>query len=195
MRFAALDFETANNSDASICAAGVAVFEDDEMVLTRQWLVRPPKGHGFFIYTHVHGLTWFDVHESPEFPEVAAKLLPILSSVDCVVAHNADFDLRKLRGTLSHFGLECPDWPYLCTCRLARRFWPGLPHYTLDALCKRIGHHFAHHDAREDAEACGRVLLAMMRDRGVKTPLELLNRPASNKAVVLGRTHERIAAR
>ena len=174
MKFVALDFETANNSDASICAAGVAVFVDGRLVETRDWLVRPPKGHGFFEFTYVHQLTWFHVKDAPEFPAIAAELLPILAAADCVVAHNASFDLRKLRGTLAHFGLPYPSFPHLCTCRLARKLWPDLPSHTLGALCAHIGHSFQHHDACEDAEAAGRVLLAMMKHQGVDNPMELL---------------------
>ena len=43
-----LDFETANPSRASICAAGLAVFVDGKLTEAPYWLVRPPKGHGMF---------------------------------------------------------------------------------------------------------------------------------------------------
>lgn len=173
MTFAALDFETANYTDASICAAGVAVFTDGELVQSRHWLVRPPKGHGFFRFTHVHGLTWFSVRGSPEFPTVAAELLPILTSADCVVAHNESFDLRKLRGTLAHFGLDCPALPHLCTYQLARRAWPELASHSLGPLMQHLGRPFKHHHALEDAEAAGHVLLAAMEQLGAEAVQQL----------------------
>lgn len=175
MTFACLDFETANQSDASICAAGLAVFVDGELTESRHWLVRPPNGHGFFRedFTEIHGLSWFDVQNAPEFPTIAAELLPRLAAADFVVAHNAQFDLRKLRGTPNHFGLACPEFEHLCTLRLARRVWPGLPDYQLSTLAHHIGHSFQHHQARDDAEAAGRVLLAMMQHANAKSPAEL----------------------
>ena len=175
MNIACLDFETANNSDASICAAGLAIFIDGHLHQTRAWLVRPPQHHDYFMFTHIHGLTAFHVKNAPEFPAIAAELLPLLQAADVVVAHNAAFDLRKLRGTLTHFGMKCPQLPHLCTWQLARRIWPDLPNRQLSTLAAHIGHPFKHHDARADAEAAGRVLLAMMKHEGVVTPMELLN--------------------
>lgn len=176
MTFAALDFETANYYDASICAAGVAVFEDSELTESLYWLVKPPKGHGYFRkdFTEIHGLTWFDVQDAPEFPAVAAELLPRLAAARIVVAHNAAFDLGKLRGTLGHFGLPCPELAHLCTWRLAQRIWPGLPNYQLPTVAAHIGHTFNHHNAQADAEAAGHVLLALMKHVGAKTPDELM---------------------
>ena len=126
MNFTSIDFETANNTKAGICAAGIAVFEDDKLAESPYWLVRPPKGCGWFLeeFTeNCHGLTWFDV---------------------------------------------------LCTLKLSRRVWPDLPNHDLKTLALHIGHEFNHHHAQDDAEAAGRVLLAMMKHANAKTPRELL---------------------
>ena len=163
MNFASIDFETANNySDASICAAGMAVFEDDKLAESPHWLVRPPKGCGYFWedFTECHGLTWFDVQNEPEFSAIAQEILERLTRTDIVIAHNAQFDMRKLRGTLQHFGIACPTFDVLCTLKLSRRVWPDLPNHDLKTLAIHIGHEFQHHDAKADAEAAGRVLLA-----------------------------------
>ena len=162
MKFASFDFETANYSDASICAAGVAVFEDDQLIESLYWLIRPPKGHGWFredFTQNCHGLTWFDVQHVPEFPAIARQLLDRLTTADFVVAHNAQFDLRKLRGTLNHFGWECPSFDCRCTLQLARKAWPELQSHGLDALAKHIGHEFEHHNAQSDAKTAGWVWL------------------------------------
>lgn len=176
MRFGAIDFETANNySDAAICAAGLAVFEDWHLAESRYWLVRPPKGSGYFwpSFIEIHGITHNDVFHEPEFPTIAGQLLPYLAAVDLVIAHNAVFDMRKLQGTLEHFGVPCPGFHYLCTYRLAQQAWPDLASHALDALAEHIGHQFEHHHAQADAEAAGWVLLAMMREKGANTPRDL----------------------
>jgi len=176
MTFTSIDFETANHSDASICAAGLAVIKDGELAESPYWLVRPPKGCGWFLenFTEVHGLTWFDVQDEPEFSAIAPAVLDRLTRADIVIAHNAEFDIRKLRGTLQHFGLACPEFDYLCTCRVAKRVWPELPNHQLNTLAKHIGHEFHHHNAQADAEAAGRVLLAMMKQANANSPRELL---------------------
>ena len=103
----------------------------------------------------------------------APELLLRLTAADLVIAHNAQFDLRKLCGTLEHFGLPCPGFDVLCTYRTAQRVWPELPSHTLGALAEYIGHQFDHHHAQADAEAAGRVLLALMQHAKVQTPVEL----------------------
>jgi len=165
MHFAALDFETANYSDVSICAAGLAVFTDGQFTESRYWLIRPPSGHGWFRedFIAIHGITHLDVREAPEFAAIAPELFAYLAAAEVVVAHNASFDLRKLRATAEHFGLTCPDFPHLCTFRLARRLWPELASHSLDAVAAHIGHEFQHHHAQDDAETAGRAMLAMMR--------------------------------
>ncbi len=172
-----IDFETANYSDASICAAGVAVFDDGELTETRHWLVRPPKGHGWFRedFIECHGITWFDVRDQPEFPGIAPEILEYLSRAELVVAHNASFDMRKLAGVLRHFELPYPEFDYLCTRWASRRPWPALSVHNLALLAARLGHEFHHHNAGEDAEAAGRVLMAMLRETRSKNLHDLID--------------------
>ena len=162
MTIVSIDFETANNSDASICAAGMAVFEDGALVESRLWLVRPPKGHGWFRedFIECHGLTWFDVQNASEFSVIAPEFLERLIRADLVIAHNAAFDVRKLHGALLHFGIECPAFDPLCTLQMSRRAWPNLPDHCLGTVAAHIGHEFHHHNAQEDAEAAGRIYFA-----------------------------------
>ena len=173
MKIVAIDFETANYSELSICSVGIAVFENNQLADTFYSLIRPPKGHGFFRtdwITGCHGICHTDVYNAPEFPAVAPEIFARLSAADVVVAHNARFDMRVLRATVDHFSLQCPAFDYLCTLTLSRRIWPGLKAYSLDVLAARIGHQFDHHRALADAEAAGRILLAMMAERHVTTP-------------------------
>ena len=178
MNFVSLDFETANPSRVSICAAGLAVFEDGQLTESPYWLVRPPKGHGWFHddFIEIHHLTHLDVLDAPEFPAIAPELLARLTCGDLVIAHNASFDIGHLGETLDYFGLPRPEFDYICTCQLARRVWPELENHQLATLTAHIGHQFNHHHAQADAEAAGRVLLAMMKQVNATTPRELLRK-------------------
>jgi DNA polymerase-3 subunit epsilon len=178
MNFTCLDFETANRSRVSICAAGLAVFENGQLNEAPYWLVRPPKGHGWFDedFIECHGLTHLDVLDAPEFPGIAMELVGRLAGRDFVIAHNAAFDIEHLRAVLEHFDLPRPVFDYACTCQLARRVWPELENHQLSTLTAHIGHQFNHHHAQADAEAAGRVLLAMMRHVNAITPRELLQK-------------------
>jgi len=181
-RFVAIDFETANYSRLSICAAGMAVFEGGTLTESLYWLVRPPKGHGWFLddFIECHGLTHLDVLDAPEFPAIAPEFLARLMRADFVVAHKADFDIGHLRETLDYCGLDRPSFAYLCTCKLARRVWPELPNHRLDTLAAHIGLEFQHHHAQADAEAAGRVLQAMMTQINAMT----LNEVSSQAGIV-----------
>ena len=194
MNFISLDFETANHSRVSICAAGLAVFENGTLTESPYWLVRPPKGHGWFRedFIECHGLTHMDVLDAPEFSAIAPEFLARLTRADLVIAHNAEFDIGHLRETLKHFGLVCPEFNYLCTCQLARRIWPDLQDHKLSTLAAHIGHEFNHHHAQADAEAAGRVLLAMMKQVNVTTVVELTLKTGINLRTISARTDRSI---
>jgi DNA polymerase-3 subunit epsilon len=178
MIMTSIDFETANPSRVSICAAGMAVFENGALAESLYWLVRPPKGHGWFRkdFIECHGLTHLDVLNAPEFPAIAPEFLSRLKRADVVIAHNAEFDIGHLRKTLNYFGLACPAFDYLCTCKLSRQVWPELSSHSLDVLAEHIGHSFHHHHAAADAEAAGRVLLAMMTEAKALTVAVLVEK-------------------
>jgi DNA polymerase III subunit epsilon len=154
----------------------MAVFEDGQLTEAPYWLVRPPKPHGWFheAFIECHRLTHLDVLNAPEFSAIAPEILTRLARTDLVIAHKADFDIEHLRVTLDHFGLPQPQFDYVCTCQLARRIWPELENHQLSTLTAHIGHGFNHHHAQSDAEAAGRVLLAMMKHVSATTPRELL---------------------
>jgi DNA polymerase III subunit epsilon len=178
MNMTSIDFETANPSRVSICAAGLAVFDDGQLTEAPYWLVRPPKGHGWFHETFIecHGLTHLDVLDAPDFSAISLEILTRLNRADLVIAHNAAFDIEHLRATVTYFGVPGPEFDYVCTCQLARRVWPELVNHQLSTLAAHIGHGFDHHHAGSDAEAAGRVLLAMMQHANTATPRELLRK-------------------
>ena len=56
--FTAIDFETANSSNASACAVGLVRVRGGEVVDKTGWLIRPPAGHDAFfeLNTRIHGI-------------------------------------------------------------------------------------------------------------------------------------------
>lgn len=165
MKIVAIDFETANRNPLSACALGLAVFEDQALIESPYWLIKPPPGHGWFIeqWTQdIHGLTWFDVQGQPDFSHIAPEVIPRLATADLVVAHNAPFDLRVLHALLDHFQLPAPPFQHQCTLQLSRQTWPHLPNHQLSTLATHIGCDLKHHHAQSDAIAAGRVMVEMM---------------------------------
>jgi len=164
----ALDFETANEQRASVCAVGVARVFDGKVVERRSWLVRPPAMRFNGINISIHGITAEDVVDAPLFDELWSEIKPILTS-GTVIAHNAGFDMSVLRHTLEVYGIPFPPIRYLCTVTLARAAWPALPNHKLNTVSAHLGLSLNHHDAEQDAVACAGVSLHCCRQYGVET--------------------------
>jgi DNA polymerase-3 subunit epsilon len=174
MRFTCIDFETANSNYESVCAVGIATFEKGDLIEAKSWLVRPHKDYFYFesINVMIHGITERDVRKSLEFSEIYKRILPFFGD-SIVVAHNASFDMSVLRHVLTLYDIPFPKIDYLCTYKVAQKTWNGLENYKLDTICNNFNYDFHHHDAKEDAIACGSILNRAMREQGANNPLEL----------------------
>ncbi len=187
MRFTCLDFETANRNYESVCEVGIALFEKRKIIDSGSWLVRPHKDYFYFeaMNTMIHGITERDVSESLEFDEIYRHILPFFKDA-IIVAHNAYFDMTVLRRVLTLYDISFPEVDFLCTYQIARKTWKGLENYKLDTICKHLGHDFRHHDAKEDAIACGTILSRAMVKQKVNRPMEL----AEKIGIKIGRLYE-----
>ena len=160
MRLTGLDFETANYYDGSICAAGCAHVEDGVVTVRHEWLVCPHVGYRWMLpqFTEIHGLRFTDVCHCGEFPTIWPEMRRMLQESDCVVIHNAPFDLRHLRAVLGLYGLEPVEFDYADSLTISRRLLPELPRHSLDRVADHFNIVFQHHDALEDAIACATIV-------------------------------------
>ena len=155
--FAAIDFETANHSRDSACAVGIAIVQADQIVSLKQYMIRPPTQE--FCFTHIHGLTWNDVRDAPTFSQVWKNLLPVLARLNFLAAHNAPFDRSVLNACCESYRLRPPAQSFVCTVQIARSIWNIRP-TKLPDVCRYLGISLTHHEAKSDAEACARIVLA-----------------------------------
>ncbi len=160
MILAGLDFETANGKAGSICAAGCAILDNGVMTRRGEWLVCPHKGYRWMRpdFTAVHGLSYWDVCDCAEFGCIWPELRDMLLSAECVVIHNAPFDLRQLRSVLSLYELPPVAFDYADSLAISRKLFPEMESHSLDAVARRFGIVFRHHDALEDAAACAGII-------------------------------------
>jgi len=156
-RFAALDFETANNARDSACALGVVIVEHGRIVERLYALIRPPSRE--FLFTHIHGLSWADVQGAHDFDVVWGEMARALTGIEFLAAHNAPFDKGVLGACCATYGLATPAQPFVCTVQLARKQWNIRP-TKLPDVCNYLGIDLRHHQADSDAEACARIVLA-----------------------------------
>ncbi|PST81577.1 DNA polymerase III subunit epsilon [Pedobacter yulinensis] len=164
MLYAVVDIETTGGYAAAHAITEVAVFihNGDSVVESFQTLVNPDQ----HIPAHITALTGIDndmVASAPLFPEVAEKLFGMLAD-KVFVAHNVNFDYSFLQHQFAQCGYRL-DCRKLCTVRLARKIFPGLPSYSLGKLCHSLAisiteRHRAAGDARATATLFGKLLQA-----------------------------------
>lgn len=160
MRLIGLDFETANMNNGSICAVGLALLDDGVLEDHRYWLVRPHASMDWVLpsFTRIHGITHQQLLGAPEFIDIWPEMAAFISEGNCVIIHNAPFDLRHLRAALALYAQPTPVFPYACSLAISRRLLPELYSHSLNHVAAYFGHHFNHHNALEDAVACATIV-------------------------------------
>ena len=164
--FVALDVETANADMASICQIGVARFADSRLVEEWETLV-DPEDFFDFVNVGIHGIDEADIIGGPTFPSVADELGRFLSGEVCVC--HTHFDRVSIARAQAKYGLPEFEVAWLDSARVVRRTWENCAWsgYGLANVCEKIGYEFNHHDALEDAKACGYILLAAIESSGL----------------------------
>src|SRR5439155_19762779 len=76
------------------------------------------------------------VQDAPVFEEIAEKVYTCLQG-NVFVAHNVNFDYSFIKSHLEFYGYTFSA-KKLCTVRLSRQIFPGLPSYSLGNLCNSL---------------------------------------------------------
>ena len=166
--FTAIDFETANKRSDSACQLAAVVVRDGQVVDRNMWMIRPEPFFFSAINIGIHGIRPEAVEEEPNFGQLWDQIAPYLVD-DCIVAHNAPFDIGVLISCLNRHHCDVPALQFTCTRLIASQAWPDRRRYGLKALASWLGVEFRHHDALEDSVACAKVLLAAGIARGAKS--------------------------
>lgn len=152
--FAAIDFETANNSRSSVCSVGVVIVRDGEIVDTFYSLIQPEPNYYNYWCSQVHGLCCDDTDDAPIFPEVWAQIEPLIEGLP-LVAHNRPFDEGCLRAAFRTYQMDYPEYEFLDTLAASRCALPELENHQLHIVAAACGYQLKnHHHALADAEAC-----------------------------------------
>ncbi len=119
MKFAAIDFELANQKRYSACYLAVVVVEDNEIKSRHNFFIKPPDP--VFTFSNHHGIDFDVVKEAPAFNELWKELLTLLSDTDFLVAHNASTDKSILKNCCEYYDIKYPEFDIRCTMQLARK--------------------------------------------------------------------------
>jgi len=186
LKFAVVDVETTGGAgDANrITEIGIALLDGDEQVGEFHSLVDPGVPITPFV-KNLTGITDEMVSGAPQFQALAERVAEMLDG-RIFVAHNVQFDCRMVRTELKRCCVKF-DPPRLCTVKTSRKFFPGLPSYSLHNLTESLGlSDFRHHRAMDDTLACAEILKLAYRKVGPERILkEVKNLSTPKKARVL----------
>jgi DNA polymerase-3 subunit epsilon len=157
MRFYSLDVETANPDQSTICQIGVGIFEDGELIDTWKSYI-DPQDYFHWRFIEIHGITPKMVKMKPTFP----KIYPVLREMfeNNIVVHHSPFDRIAFKKVFDKYDLEPFEVQWLDSVQVARKTWQDIDGgYNLANLAYHLDIEFQHHDALEDAVACGKIVI------------------------------------
>ena len=117
--------------------------------------------------TALTGISQQMVDAAPQVDRVLPELLDFIGS-DTLSAHNASFDEKFLIAEAGRLGLAPRHRALVCSLKLSRRLFPGMPSYKLGTLSSQLGIRFrsAAHRAESDAEVGAELLIHIARHLG-----------------------------
>lgn len=174
--YAIVDIETTGgraNRDR-ITEIAIALHDGEKVVDSYETLINPETVIPFGI-TRLTGITQGMVENAPKFYEVAKKIVQMTEKA-IFVAHNVRFDYGFLREEFKRLGYTYSR-RQLCTVRLTRNTFPGLPSYSLDNLIRHFNIPFRNrHRAMGDVEAT--IILfdkILAKEESTKKMTDLIN--------------------
>ena len=165
-----LDFESTglNTGKARIIEIGAVRLEDGNITDSMDQLVDPGQPLGPEI-TELTGISDAMLQGKPQAKEALKQLLDFIGDAP-IAAHNARFDASLMKAELKRAGLEWSG-PILDTLSYARKLYPELKSFRLNAVCKHLGVSLKNaHRAVHDATATARCLKRMFEDTRREKP-------------------------
>ena len=169
--FVSIDFETLYSQRVSACSIGMVKYRDGKKVDQYYSLIRPPfdyPGKSGQVLTWVHGISEDDVRNEKTFAELLPDIEAFVEGLP-LVAHNASVEKCCIRDVCAYYEIDTKlDYNnILDTLPLSREAEAklglqveGQGTHSLDAVCRRFNVPVLnHHNAREDAEMCGNLIV------------------------------------
>lgn len=172
--FIAIDVETANADLSSICQIGLAFYKDNVLVKTWSSLINPETDFDP-INISIHGINPLDITNSPKLNEKYNELKSMIENVT-LVSHMS-FDRVAMYRAFEKYNLKDLNNSWIDSAKVVRRTWTELSKkgYGLANVANMLNIKFNHHDALEDAIACGEILIRAL-DKSSMTLSEMQTR-------------------
>lgn len=160
--YAIVDIETTGGhaNAHGITEIAIIIHNGEEIIDQYETLINPFQSIPIFIQG-LTGITAEMVSKAPPFEDVADKIFSLLDQ-KIFIAHNVNFDFSFVHHHLKKEGLILNS-KKLCTVRLARKIFPGLPSYSLGKLSRNFNIHIPNrHRAMGDAFATATLFKMML---------------------------------
>lgn len=175
-RYAIVDLETTGGraSRDKVIEIAIVLHDGVQILDTFSTLINPECYVPYGI-TQLTGITQDMVQGAPRFYEVARKVVEMTEGA-IFVAHNVRFDYSFLREEFARLGYTYSR-KNLCTVRLSRKAFPGLPSYSLGNLIRSLNIKVnARHRALDDALATAEILRRILnREDNEQRVKEMVN--------------------
>ncbi|OQP57990.1 exonuclease domain-containing protein [Niastella populi] len=191
--YAIVDIETTGGYAANNDITEIAiVLHDGQSVINRfESLVRPVRTIPYYIQV-LTGISNEMVSDAPSFEELAPQLYELLQG-RIFVAHNVNFDYSFLKHHFSAAGYELTT-NKLCTVRLSKKVFPGIPSYSLGNLCRYFGITIQNrHRAGGDADATVRLLEHLLQNNAKPHIQQFIKRGAKEQSLPPNLPEEQVA--
>ena len=176
-----------------ITEIGIVFYDGNEIIDTYESLLNPetyiPAG-----IIQLTGITQEMVKDAPLFHEVARDIVEFTEGA-IFVAHNVRFDYGFLREEYKRLGYTYTR-KQLCTVRMSRKAFPGLPSYSLENLIRHFNiptdaRHRALADARATTTLLERILERKQNQEEVRVMVNMgIKESRLPKGVSLDQIHD-----
>lgn len=166
-RFVGLDFEFLDADYASVCAVGLVVVENGQIVDTFDTLVKPKSlSQGYYQY-RAHRITVNQLKNAPTWTEIWPTIEKLIGDGP-IVYYNQAAEKSGFEGCAERFGTRC-DFDFIDAYQMACVYHESqisggkqLCNYHLPIVCEahdvKLKHH---HTAIEDATAAAQLFLKL----------------------------------
>jgi DNA polymerase-3 subunit epsilon len=178
--YSIVDIETTGGhaTGSGITEVAIYIHDGNKVVESFNTLINPERNIPVYI-TALTGISNAMVAAAPTFDEVADDIFQLLDG-NIFIAHNVNFDYSFLKHHLKLSGFDL-NVKKICTVRLSRKVFVGLPSYSLGNLCRSLQIEIENrHRAVGDAKATT-ILFDKILECGGQPHIDLMLKKSSSE--------------
>lgn len=166
MNFSIIDFETATPWRGSVCAVGLTVVRDGQIVKNFYSLINPQEHIHTYHTKNIHHISDADVCDAPTFTQVWPQIIAMVGDYP-LGSHNNEFDMEAIQSAVAHWGTQPANFRIFDTLDLFRSAFHCPNGCGLEDIAMHYSLGFSHHNAMEDSNVTAQCVLALAAENNV----------------------------